>query len=116
MPDGPPNDANELEVTTDLLWALADESNRRIIEYFIVSDTDQSSLNELAEYVADHHTGIYRNEPEEVAVHLHHRSLPQLVDQGIITYDLDQKVVRKRQDQMLPPDLREHVMSLNDDG
>lgn len=112
-PDG--GDAIELEITRELLWALADETNRLVLRYFLESDQSRASVIELARYVAECHGGIYRGEQAKAETRLHHKSLPELSDQELIEYDPDNRIVTVREDRYLPPDLEDHVLLLDEE-
>ncbi len=115
MSPGGSNDRDELEVTADLLWALADENNRRVLQLFHEAGVKKATLEELSHYVAEHHSGLYADDPKNAAIRLHHKSLPQLAQHGVIEYDSERKLVHHCGDRTLPPDLLEQVLTLDED-
>lgn len=77
-----------------LVSALSNEDDRRVLNYFQESSEDVASLDELAEYVARRKTGGDPRSPERIALHLHHIGLPKLADTGLLDYDPRSKTVR----------------------
>lgn len=104
----------ERAVTPELLWTLAEECNRHVIRAFHDDDREEMSLEELAEHVAEHHSGRFRDKPKTTAVELHHSSLPKLGELELIEYDPDARVVRNLEEYRLPADLVDQLRSLDD--
>lgn len=104
-----------IDIDSDVLWALAKEPNRRVLRYFDETDRDRVTLDELAEYVTAHGTGRFGHTGRKAEIHLHHSSLPELDDLGIIDYEMDSGVVWKPNRITLPPDFKSDVLALDDD-
>lgn len=115
MAPGASDDWDELEITPRVMWALANESTRLVILQLLESADRDVSLEELAEHVSRHHTGSLRSAPNRAKVRLHHMSLPQLDEFGLIEYDPDACVVRNRWLHRIPASLLDHLRNLNDD-
>lgn len=105
---------DEAPVTPELLWTLADESNRRVLQYFAESSANSVEVADLTAYVAEHHEGIFEGNRAKTKIHLHHKSLPQLAEQEIIEYDNESGVVRKSQSSVVPASLMDHVLALDE--
>lgn len=114
MPSGSRDRPDEVEVTPDLLWVLADECSRRVIQAFESVDTEEQSLDELAHFVADVHTGKYRDSPEQSKKYLHHNTLPKLTAHGLLEYRPDTETVRYPTDQVLSTELTELLLTLDE--
>lgn len=106
---------DEIEVTSEVMWALAKETNRHVVRYFDETGRNPTSVDDLAEYLAERSTERLRNDLRGARIHLHHASLPALDDIGIVDYDVEEGVVRKPKDRALPTDFMEHVFALDDD-
>lgn len=115
MSRDPDGRQSSLTVTTELLWALAKEGNRRVIQLFEQVESEEIHLDEVAEYLAANSSGKFQNDPQKIKIRLHHTSLPQLTEIGLIEYDPDAKVVRQQQIDQLPEDLKEDLFALDDD-
>jgi len=68
-----------------LLEALADERRRAVVRYLSEASNDAASVSHLADHLLEHCEAA--NDPENVAVHLHHVSLPKLEDAGLVEFD-----------------------------
>lgn len=111
-----PDPPDEIEVDTDVLWAVAKERNRNVIRYFAETDRNHATLTDLAEYLAGRESDRVRNDPRDAEIHLHHSSLPQLDVLGIIDYDPDSGVVRQPDEPVLPADFMNHLLALDEDN
>lgn len=75
----------------NLLEAMADELNRRVLASLSAGSDDVVSLNELVDGVV---SGSDGRDAERVAIRLHHVSLPKLDEAGVLDYDAEENVVR----------------------
>lgn len=116
VPSRPSDESERVEVTPELLWVLAGEWNRQVIRYFLESDAEEIEIEALATHIAERADHRYPVTPEEVALQLHHGSLPKLAECDLVVYDSEEGVVSPRSDRTLPPDLREHMLAIDDDG
>lgn len=105
--------SEDLTATPELLWALAQARNRHVLRFFIETDTNEVPVTTLAEYVAEQSTTPHRNDPQRTEMRLHHTSLPQLDELSILTYDAEAGVVRKAREPIVPPDLKNDVLTLD---
>lgn len=99
-------------MTEELLWTMADETNRRVLQYFKETENEEVSFDELAAYVAERHSSISPTR-EMAAVRLRHRSLPKLVNHNLVECDSDTKIVRSGR--VLPPDFQQQVFELDEE-
>ena len=113
MPPGTCGDTNGMEVTPELLWALADECTRRAVQYLLETDDDRVALEKLSDHVAEEHSGSFSRDPEKAQIHLYHASLPKLEDYGVIGYDQDAGVVSNMAGGRLPESLQNHIQTLD---
>ena len=103
----------EIEVNAPVLWALSKEPNRRVIRYFEETDRDQITVSELAEYLVHSPTKRFRKDPKGAEIHLHHATLPELDELGVIDYEAEANVVRKSAEFVLPGDFIQDLLALD---
>lgn len=90
------------EISEELLRVMADPHRRAVVEYFVARPTTDATLSALVEYV--HSTEASRDgqttesQRREIAIGLHHNHLPKLEDQGVLSYELEERRVRYRTD------------------
>lgn len=72
--------------------ALAADDRRAILQYFQSADDDVASLDDLVEslYTRDDQSA----DREQVAIRLHHATLPKLSDIELLDYDARTRTVR----------------------
>lgn len=112
MTESPLDESEEVEISAELLWTLAHESNRCVVKCCHESDRDEVTVDELATYVADHHSNWDLTDPTLAEQILLEKSLPQLTDHALVDFDPDDGVVRSDLDHV-PADLLEDVLSLD---
>ena len=108
-------DADRLDVTPAVLWAVADEWARRAIHSLQEAEQAQIPLDELADQLAREHSESIPAGSRRAKLRLHHSSLPKLDDHGLIEYDRESKVVRNNPEIRLPEDLMNELHALDDD-
>lgn len=109
-----PSSPDELDITPHVLWALAEETTRLALYYLHDANSREIPLDELAEQVSKDHSGAVHFAQDRAEVHLHHVSLPQLDEFGLIDYDPEAQVVRNYAEYRLPHDLEEFLQGLDD--
>lgn len=95
-----------------LLSALADAQRRQVLDCLVSAREDDVTVGELAEQVERRGPGT---DPEQVAVRLHHATLPRLDDAGLVDYRPESKVVSYRGDG-LRDGARELVAAVTEGG
>lgn len=85
-------------VSIDVVSLLGDRRRRKVLEC-LVDNTQAIALADLAEDIADleHEEGrteISRETVQRVATSLYHVHIPQLVDAGVVEYDMDRDQIR----------------------
>lgn len=85
-------------VSIDVIALLGDRRRRTVLET-LADDTRTMALRDLAEDVAvDEHDGpaseISADTVQRIATSLYHVHIPQLVDAGVVEYDMDRDEVR----------------------
>lgn len=71
----------------DVLGLLADRQRRLILRYLIHGYSNQSSIDQLADYLVDTSPANRSTSRETVLILLQHKDLPALEQQGLIEYD-----------------------------
>jgi hypothetical protein len=84
------------------LTAVADRRRRAVVRRLRARATGGATLEGLAESLA----GTLGDDPDRVAVELHHRHLPKLDDLGVVEYDARSHRVRYRGDESVEALLR----------
>lgn len=79
------------ESLTQLLAALAESQCRRVVSHFLHDDDKRATLAEVAAAVAAMDARLDEN---DVALTLHHTTLPKLSEAGVVTYDPESRWVR----------------------
>lgn len=78
----------------DQLYLFVPAYSQAVLEYFQQESAGVASLDELEQYVRD------RDDVDpgdsEVAIRLHHSTLPKLADFGFVEYDAESTTVRLR--------------------
>lgn len=85
-------------VGIDVISLLGDRRRRNVLEC-LAANTQAIALADLAEDIADHEHEAARTEiPDEaiqrIATSLYHVHIPQLVDAGVVEYDMDRDQIR----------------------
>ncbi|WP_224332832.1 DUF7344 domain-containing protein [Haloprofundus halobius] len=95
MEDEQSADISGEKPSTDALYAiLASETRRQLLHYFQVSEQNDSSLDELADFLVSQDGGV--DTPEKAKIILHHQDLPKLARYGVVDYDRRSNSVRYR--------------------
>lgn len=97
--DGYPSVSNQQhgDVGLDELFEiLADGERRRLLGYLQGADGDVATFSELVEHVSDEPDALSDDDPDRVAVNLHHNHLPKLEAANIVEYDPRSETVRYR--------------------
>lgn len=79
-----PNDLSADDLDT-LFDVLASERRRRALQYLAATETTVP-LTELANHVAAVESG---GDHQQVTIDLHHRHLPKLAEEGLVSYDAE---------------------------
>lgn len=82
---------NEL-TATDVFPLLADDRRRYVLHY-LSGQVGTVSLGELAEQIAIREDNPTYDHYERILTSLHHRHLSQLVDAGLVHYDVEGEAV-----------------------
>ena len=82
----------ETKSTESLLEALIDEERRNVITYLSDASGNVATRTELADYVSEHCPDT--RDEAQVAIRLHHVSLPKLAEAGVLEYDPRSEAVR----------------------
>lgn len=77
---------------TEIFSLLADD-RRRYVLYYLSRHVGGVSLGELAEQIALREDDPTYDRYERILTGLHHSHLPQLVDGGLVRYDVEQETV-----------------------
>lgn len=88
---GPATTPDELspERLDTLFGVLADSTRRHVMRYLVDAETTVP-LDDIAEHVAE---TTSTSEQRTVKVELHHRHLPRLAEEGIVSYDAEAHLV-----------------------
>ena len=78
---------------TDIFPLLADDRRRSVLHY-LTQHVGAVSLGELAEQLAVWEDNPTYDHYERVLTSLHHIHLPELVDGGVVHYDVDGETIR----------------------
>ena len=84
------------------LKVLASRERREILDYFIATDTDVTSVEKLCCKVARVNAGDGTGEAastESAKAELHHVHLPKLAEHGLVEYDARSGAVRYQPDE-----------------
>ena len=94
-PDAP-DSTRPTDVIDDVFRTLASERRRAVLYFFHRSADEVASVEDLVDHVAGR-----GDDPENVAVGLHHVTLPKLGDAGVVEYDARSRTVRYREDPLV---------------
>ncbi|WP_449406644.1 DUF7344 domain-containing protein [Natronobacterium haloterrestre] len=89
--------SNQSSKVDKLLTALSNNHCRNMLFYLCESSEEVASVDELASVVCQQGHGT----EEQVAIQLHHSTLPRLAAAGVIEYDPRNRTVRQWDDPML---------------
>lgn len=78
----------------DVIGIFASRRCRCVLYYFLDTDSDTSSLDELCDYVLTHDPEA--SEETSVTTGLYHTTLPKLEEFGVIDYDDRSETIRFR--------------------
>lgn len=78
---------------------LADEHHRHVLRYFLQTDDDVASLEDLVDHVLARADSA--GDWERLACRFHHATLPKLDDAGFVEYDPRNNTVRYRPDSVV---------------
>lgn len=87
-----PDDSARAADVDELLTALTDRHCRATVIYFRDTSEEVLTLDELADGLVDQ----FSEDSDEVAIQLHHMTLPRLEDVGLLEYDPRSHTVRYR--------------------
>jgi hypothetical protein len=75
-----------------LVTVMATDDRRAVVEYLQASERDDASLSELVESLAARED--QPDDRDQLAITLHHASLPKLAALDVLHYDAETKTVR----------------------
>lgn len=110
-----PEDSDQLDVSAEVLWAVADEWARRALRTLHEAERDLISLDELADQVAREYSDSRPDGTHKAKLRLHHSSLPRLDELGLVEYDRESNIVRNNPEKRLPEDLKDQLHALEND-
>lgn len=90
-----------------LFWILSTELDRHVLHFFRESSEIVASLEELADYVVSQRSTEFGG-PHQVAIRLHHSTIPKLTDVGVVDYDIRENIVRYLGHPSLDGGIRHH--------
>ena len=87
--------SNESASLDAIFSALATETRRHVFQYFQSSSETVAQVEDLVAYTLAQNE--IQDDPERIAVKLHHSTLPMLDDAGFLEYDVRSNCVRYRE-------------------
>ena len=107
-----PERTSSLDATLD---ALADARCRSVLGHLADGDADALVVGDLATRLADDEGDDRTSDPSRLRARLHHTVLPRLDDAGLLDYDADRGLVRRRRDSAFEA-VREVIEAYERDG
>lgn len=88
-PDGQSNGSAHLNA---IFSALADETRRHVLRYFISAPETATEVDDLVAYILAQDGTL--DDPERIAIQFNHVTLPKLDEAGLLEYDARSDFVR----------------------
>jgi len=73
------------EIVPEHLEALTPKHCRAVFQYFEQHTTEAATVTDLAAYISEHDQ--LDDDETTIAISLHHATLPELADAGLLEYD-----------------------------
>jgi len=88
------SDRLQLETILDRLDVLTPKHCASILQYFDQNATETATVSDLGAFVHEQNRCV--GDETDIAIHLHHSTLPKLADAGLVEYDPRSKTARYR--------------------